>query len=123
MLFLRAYATLMAYSVLNWFCPFEVTHRTVKKWKVANRRCAVQDTIAAICKAVNFASIWYPLEVRCLQRSFAITYLLRKCGVAAQMVLGAQKLPFRAHAWVEVDGQAINERSDVQSNFSIWERC
>ena len=39
------------------------------------------------------------------------------------MVLGAQKLPFKAHAWVEVDGRPINERSNVQGTYAVWDRC
>ena len=39
------------------------------------------------------------------------------------MVLGAQKLPFKAHAWVEVGGRAINERSNVQTIYVVWDRC
>jgi hypothetical protein len=38
-------------------------------------------------------------------------------------VIGAQKFPFKAHAWVEVNGRVVNERSDVQSIYGIWERC
>ena len=38
------------------------------------------------------------------------------------MILGAQKLPFKAHAWVEVNGRAINERSNI-ATYAIWDRC
>src|SRR5580704_7845541 len=92
------------------------------------RRCAAPRTAAGwnvlrrACVAVNYACVWYPKQALCLQRSFVTTYLLRKHGVAAQMVVGAQKLPFKAHAWVEVGGRAVNERSDVQA-YGVWERC
>jgi hypothetical protein len=51
------------------------------------------------------------------------TCLLRTCGIPAQMVIGAQEFPFKAHAWTEVDGRAINERRDVQKVYLVWERC
>jgi hypothetical protein len=76
-----------------------------------------------VCTAVNYACVWYPKQALCLQRSFVTTYLLRKHGFAAQLVLGAQKLPFKAHAWVEVDGRAINERSEVQATYTVWDKC
>src|SRR5205823_1201857 len=95
---------------------------TVKGWKVANQT-ADQHKVHQVCAAVNYASVWYPKQVLCLQRSFVTTYLLRRCGVSAQMVLGAQKLPFRAHAWVEVDGQVVNERSNIQGIYGVWDRC
>jgi hypothetical protein len=64
---------------------------------------------------VNYACIAYLKGVFCLQRSAVTTCLLPSVGVSAQMVIGAQKAPFKAHAWTEVGGLAINERRDVQN--------
>jgi len=121
-LFFRTLFTLFAYDVLSTFCRFETIYTMVKRWKVG-RNPANQDTLDRVCRAVNYACIWYPKQALCLQRSFVTTYLLRRHGVAAHMVLGAQKLPFKAHAWVEVDGNAINERSNVQATYAVWDRC
>jgi len=122
MLLIRALLALCAYDVLSTFCRFETIYSMVKNWTVA-RAPSAQDTIKRVCTAVNYACIWYPKQALCLQRSFVTTYLLRKSGVPAHMVLGAQKLPFKAHAWVEVNGQAINERSNVQATYAVWDRC
>ena len=122
MLFFRALLALFAYDVLNAFCRFETLYLMIKGWKVANGP-AGQNAIDRVCTAVNYACVWYPKQALCLQRCFVTTYLLRKHGIVAQMVLGAQKLPFKAHAWVEVDGRAINERSNVQATYAIWDRC
>src|SRR5437867_915109 len=121
MLFCRGLLMLVVYDLLNIFRPFKTLYSTVKGWEVA-RLDADQRTIDAVCNAVNYACAWYPKQALCLQRSFVTTYLLRKQGVPAQMVLGAQKLPFKAHAWVEVNARAVNERSDVQA-YGVWERC
>ena len=72
--------------------------------------------------AVDIACIWYWKQVLCLQRSAAITCLLRELGVPAQLVIGAQQIPFRAHAWVEVNGRVIHERSDVHAIFAVLDR-
>jgi hypothetical protein len=48
---------------------------------------------------------------------------MRSVGVTAHMVIGAQKVPFKAHAWTEVNGAAINERKEVKSIYGVWERC
>ena len=122
MLFFRALFTLFAYDVLSTFCRFETIYSMVKNWTVIPAPSG-QDTIDRVCTAVNYACIWYPKQALCLQRSFVTTHLLRKRGIAADMVLGAQKLPFKAHAWVEVNGQAINERSNVQATYAVWDRC
>jgi hypothetical protein len=122
MLFLRALFLLLAYDILNALCRFQTIYSMVRSWKVTPRT-GVSNLIDKVCAAVNYACVWYPRQALCLQRSFVTTYLLRKHGVAAQMVLGAQKMPFKAHAWVEVDGRAINERSNVQATYAVWDRC
>ena len=122
MLFCRAIFALLAYDVLSTICRFNTLYLMVKRWKVA-LRASDSVTIERVCTAVNYACIWYPKQALCLQRSFVTTYLLRRSGIAAHMVLGSQKLPFKAHAWVEVNGQAINERSDVQATYAVWDRC
>ncbi len=122
MLFFRALLMLIAYDLLCTFSTFGKIHKMVKLWSVT-RRPSDDDIIDRVCKAVNYACIWYPKQVLCLQCAFVTTYLLRRGGVSAHMILGAQKLPFKAHAWVEVDGRAINERSNVQATYAVWDRC
>ena len=120
-LFFQALLMLLAYDILSALCPFQTIYAMVRGWKVSSKSDG--PVIDRVCVAVNYACVWYPTRALCLQRSFVTTYLLRKHGVAAQMVLGAQKLPFKAHAWVEVDGQAINERSNVQAAYAVWDKC
>lgn len=122
MLFCKAILALLAYDLLSIFCRFETLYSIVTRWKVVGRR-ANRDTIEKVCNAVNHACVWYPKLSLCLQRSFVTTYLLRRHGAPAEMVLGAQKLPFKAHAWVEVEGRAVNERSNVQTTYAVWDRC
>jgi hypothetical protein len=121
-LFFQSLFMLLAYDILSALCRFQTIYSMVKGWKV-KRTTDGSDVAERICMAVNYSCVWYPKQTLCLQRSFVTTYLLRKHGVAAQMVLGAQKLPFKAHAWVEVDGRAINERSNVQATYAVWDRC
>ena len=122
MLFFQALCALFVYDILSVVCPFQKLYRMVKSWRV-DQRVSQPDVTDHVCTAVNYACVWYPKQALCLQRSFVTTYLLRRHGIPAQMVLGAQKLPFKAHAWVEVDGRAINERSNVQVTYSVWDRC
>jgi Transglutaminase-like superfamily len=121
-LFFQALFMLFAYDILSALCRFKTIYTMVKGWKVKSKTDG-SGVIDRVCVATNYACIWYPKQALCLQRSFVTTYLLRKHGVAAQMVLGTQKLPFKAHAWVEVDGQAINERSNVQAVYAVWDKC
>jgi hypothetical protein len=58
----------------------------------------------------------------CLQRSMVATWLLRRHGIAAKMVIGCRPLPFESHAWVEVDGCVVNDRPQYQRAFRVLER-
>ena len=121
-LFWKALTGLLAFDLLLLGRNFTRLHRVVRNWKVADRQ-APRDIVDRACQAVNYACVWYPKRALCLQRSAVMTCLLRGYGVPAQMVLGAQRLPFKAHAWVEVEGQAINERANVHALYGVWERC
>jgi hypothetical protein len=121
-LFFQALFMLLAYDMLGVLCRFQMIHSIVRVWKV-NSKTDAPSIVEKVCVAVNYACVWYPKQALCLQRSFVTTYLLRKHGVAARMVLGAQRIPFKAHAWVEVDGRAVNERSNVQATYAVWDRC
>jgi hypothetical protein len=118
----KALFGLLAFDVLGFGRSFARMHRFVAARKVAPRLRS-SNVVDRVCEAVNNACVWYPKRVLCLQRSAVITCMLRHYGVPAQMIIGAQKLPFKAHAWIEVGGEAINERNEVQAKYSVWERC
>jgi Transglutaminase-like superfamily len=122
MLFMQALVALLVYDILQACCPFQTMYSTVKGWRVVGEPTR-SDITHRVCRAVDYSCIWYPKRALCLQRSFVTTYLLRKHGIPARMALGAQQLPFKAHAWVEVDGKAINERSNVHGIYTVWDRC
>src|ERR1700748_2583706 len=103
-LVLQAYWKLM---IFDWYLGrgnFAVLYQKVRDSPLG-RRPEVPGIKEKVCAAVDMASIWYRKEVLCLQRSPATACLLKQYGVPAQMMIGAQQLPFRAHAWVEVEGE------------------
>ncbi len=122
-LFFKAFFGLLSFDLLLAFGDFASLHRRVSRWSVSEKVLRKHEVTILVCDAVNRACAWYPKRALCLQRAAVTTCLLRSCGVVAHMVMGAQKLPFKAHAWVEVDGRAVNERSDVQSIYGVLERC
>jgi hypothetical protein len=84
---------------------------------------ASPQVVERVCQAVDVACIWYWKEVLCLQRSAATTCLLRRFGVPAQMVIGAQQMPFKAHAWVEVDGRVVNDKPYMRAVYTVLDHC
>jgi hypothetical protein len=121
-LLVKALISFAAFDGMGFSDDFAAMCQFVRDWPVAPGP-PDNETVNRVCKAVNYASVWYPKRVLCLQRSAVTTCLLRACGVPAQMVMGAQKFPFKAHAWTEVNGSPINERRDVRKVYLLWERC
>jgi hypothetical protein len=121
-LFLKALLGLLAFDVFRFGRDFAGMHRFISNWKVSSSQTK-RHSLDAVCIAVNYACAWYPKRALCLQRSAVTTCLLRSCSVPAMMVMGTQRLPFKAHAWTEVNGTAVNERREVRKYYTVWEKC
>jgi hypothetical protein len=72
--------------------------------------------------SVDEACVWYVKRAACLQRSVVATWMLRRHGIAAEMVIGCRPLPFESHAWVEVDGRVVNDLPQYQLAFTVLNR-
>jgi hypothetical protein len=103
---------------------FPRLHRLIRGVRVRRRRTPPDDAaiVLAVNDAIDSAAIWYPRTVQCLPRSAVATWLLRRRGVAAVMVIGVRKMPFYAHAWVEVDGRVVNDVPKVQTLYPAIDR-
>jgi prolyl oligopeptidase len=76
-----------------------------------------------ICHAVDVACVLYFKVVLCLQRSVALTMLLRRYGFTADLVIGARIVPAKFHAWVEINRIVVNDRPYVDQLYRELERC
>jgi hypothetical protein len=121
LLTLTAYLRLVQFDFYIIRGDFEKLYRRVRREPV--RKNSVSTThLEQICSAMDMACIWYWKEVRCLQRSAATACLLRKFGIPGEMVIGAQQLPFQAHAWVEVNGRVVNDKPYIPDIYAVLER-
>lgn len=101
---------------------FAAVYDLVKGWP-ASTLTHGPDAVEKVMQEVTRAMAWYPKQAMCLQRSAVIACLLRANGIDAEMVIGCQKLPFLAHAWVEVDHQVVNDTKSVQETHKVLDRC
>ena len=85
------------------------------------RQCRPATT-EDIVWCVDEACVWYVKRAACLQRSVVATWMLRRQGIAAEMVIGCRPLPFESHAWVEVDGRVVNDLPQYQRAFTVLNR-
>jgi hypothetical protein len=119
---LRAYAMLIYFDLYLARSNFAALYERVRTYPTSKNNLAADDS-ARICADVDMACIWYWKKVLCLQRSAATACLLRRHGLSAKMVIGVQQLPFKAHAWVEVDGHVVNDRPYTPETYSVLDRC
>jgi hypothetical protein len=118
-----AFIGFAAADVILKFGGFHRLYETVRRWPVSKKKTANAEQIAAVIAAVDRASRYYPKHALCLQRSAVGTCLLRIAGAHAEMVMGCRKIPFRGHAWVEVNGEVVNDKPNVQIHYRVLDRC
>jgi hypothetical protein len=121
-LVLKAYLKLIHFDLYLARGNFAALHDKVRNYPVTARTPGL-DAIERINSAIDMACIWYWKEALCLQRSAATACLLKKYGVPSQMVIGAQQMPFKAHAWVEVDGLVVNDKPYTPEMYAVLDRC
>jgi hypothetical protein len=116
----QAWLGLLAFD-LALLAGFARVHKWLKRHRPRSRR-AFGATADDVVWAVDEACVWYVKRVACLQRSVIATWLLRRYGMPAELVIGYRPLPFESHAWVEVDGQVVNDRPQYQKVFTVLDR-
>jgi hypothetical protein len=121
-LVLRAYLRLIQFDSYLARGDFEALYNKVRNFPIGKKPVPL-NSVERVCSAVDMACIWYWKEALCLQRSAATACLLKRHGVPAQLVIGAQQMPFKAHAWVEVDGCVVNDKPYTPEMYAILDRC
>jgi hypothetical protein len=116
----EAYAALLLFDLLA-LRGFQRTYTYTRGRRVSSRQPDT-GTIAHVCWCVEEACVWYWKRAFCLQRSAVATWLLRRRGVAAELVIGFRPVPIDSHAWVEVAGQVVNDRPQYQIHFRVLDR-
>jgi hypothetical protein len=122
LLVLEAYLQLVRFDFYLARGDFSVLHNSVRKCPV-RRGVKRPPSADRICHAMDVACIWYWKQVLCLQRSAAAACLLRSHGLSAEMVIGTQQMPFKAHAWVEVGGRVVNDKPYMSEMYTVLDRC
>lgn len=84
-----------------------------------SRREAAQRAV----RAVRSAQLHGPANPNCLERSMTLWWMLRRHGVNGELHIGARKEAgiFEAHAWVELDGQVLNDSAEVHEHYARFD--
>jgi hypothetical protein len=121
-LFFQALLELARHDYFLLRNDFAALHTKVHLLPVADRKAEL-GAPEQICRSIACACTWYPKQPLSLQRSSVAVTLLRRYGISADMVIGAQRSPLGARAWVEVEGRVINDRPEVQAAYLVVDRC
>jgi hypothetical protein len=122
-LILKCSILLLAIDCVMHLRSFSALYRLVHTQQPALRPDSAPGSCEELCRVVDFVCVFYFKPVLCLQRSAATVLLLRWHGLHAEMVIGAQMLPFQSHAWVEVDGTVVNDRPYMREMYQVLDRC
>jgi hypothetical protein len=78
--------------------------------------------MSSIKHSIEWAAAEYFKPVLCLQQSAALVLLMRRRGIAAELILGVSTFPFEAHAWADFNGYVINDTLENVKRFLILDR-
>ena len=77
--------------------------------------------LSILASGINTAFAFYTHERLCLPRAIVSCCTLRAHGISASVVIGVKQMPFKAHAWVEIDDVPFNERHRTRE-YAVIER-
>ena len=127
-LFVRAAVLLPIVALSLKVRGFLATQKSVQKRATSaaadgGGHAAMDQQIDWCVRMVNAAAreLW-PTST-CLERSLVLWRLLRRSGIAATVRIGARKIEgdFEAHAWVDCNGAALNERAAAHKHYAAFD--
>jgi hypothetical protein len=114
---LTAFIGLMMFDSILKLTGFSRLLKTVEKWPTVRPQTTDLKLMERVRASVEKAQSYYPKKVVCLQNSAVMTCLLRRRGIPAEMVIGAQEFPPKAHSWVEVEGRVVNDKQSRKTEY------
>lgn len=126
-LLLKLWLLLPIVAVLLRLLDYLRTLRILSRWSQA---APVQARLPAdamsyalrLGRLATIAGRYVPTNGSCLRQSLLVWWLLRRKGMPAELRIGVRTQEgFTAHAWVEVDGQPVNDTPDVGERFAAFD--
>lgn len=83
-----------------------------------NRRSSDKIDPISISSALISASRFFPFRFECLEFSCTLFNILASNGFRPNFNIGVQNYNFLSHAWVDLDGAVIGDRTDMFQRIS-----
>ena len=125
--FLKLWTLLPLVAASLHLLGYPRTLRLLSRWSPAAPEHArlSEDAMSYALRLGRLARIagrYVPTNGSCLRQSLLVWWLLRRKGVPAELRIGVRTQEgFTAHAWVEVDGQPVNDAPDVGERFAPFD--
>ena len=116
---LRTLVLVAMIRIALWFVPVKKIQRLTGNWKKFPLAVSPDMPVPRLVWAVIAASRRVP-GATCLTQSLALHCLLTRAGHHSQLRIGVMKNHedhFRAHAWVEYNGQPLLSSSDELQSY------
>ncbi len=112
---------------LRW-AEFQRVCGWLERWPAgAGRALDNEERILAeartMARLIRGAAAWSVHHSTCLHRALTLWWLLRQQGIASELRIGVriEQGRFEAHAWVERQGAALNDRADIGQDFAPFD--
>jgi hypothetical protein len=82
------------------------------------------DLVRKTCRMVRAAEHHGLMRTTCLEESLALWYLLGRQNISSSIRIGVrtQAGKFEAHAWVEYQGEALNQPEELHRHYAPFDR-
>ncbi|MDX2039980.1 MAG: lasso peptide biosynthesis B2 protein [Acidobacteriota bacterium] len=85
--------------------------------------CGERRFAEVVAQLISSAARHSLFAANCLPQSLVLWWMLRGEGIEVELRIGVRKerQTMEAHAWVELFGQVLNDRADVERRFAPFE--
>ena len=123
---LRALATFVAFDagfrVLGFGRTFAAVRRRRPVGAPLPRAEGLRRARATFQAVQNATMLYFRRRQDCLPKALGTWHLLRRQGIAADLCVGVAKFPFRAHSWVEFQGEVLDDDPARVSKYTVLHR-
>jgi hypothetical protein len=98
------------------------SHLEGKAFKKIPTHCSDELLVAEnTTRLVSVTANNIPLKAKCLKRCLVSLWILAGKGIRANLMIGVNKdgADLDAHAWLELDGQVLNESQNTKNEYKV----
>jgi hypothetical protein len=124
-LFFRAAALLPFVGMSLRTRGYKKTQTWLQKRLESQNTCALdagsrRELVHKTCRMVRAAEHYGLARCTCLEESLALWYLLGRQNISSRIRIGVRKQAekFEAHAWVECEGEALNQSEELHRHYA-----